>query len=239
MVRILDLFCGAGGASLGYVRAGWEVVGVDLNPMPRYPMPFKQGDALAVLRQLLDGESVSFSGHVLGLHHFDAIHASPPCQSYSVTRHSHSIEYPRLIEPLRELLIETTLPYVIENVVGAPLHDPLTLCGTMFGLTAKDTRDGTLLELRRHRLFESNVELPPLECKHEHAVGGVYGGGSSRRSSTRDWEKGRPGRGGYTPVKAVRENLMGIYTMTSRELSEAIPPAYTEYVGRQLAEAIA
>ena len=241
--RMLDLFCGAGGASVGYQRAGWEVFGVDLNPMPRYPLPFKQGDALEVLRRLMWGGSEHFEwrhnggyfGHLLGLQHFDAIHASPPCQAYSVTRHSHSVKYPELIEPVRELLISTGLPYIIENVVGAPLREPITLCGSMFGLIADDERDGTTLELRRHRLFESNRPLSAPACNHVHAVGGVYGGGSSRRSSTRtDWPKGKGGRGGYTPVASVRRELMGIDWMNRDELSESIPPAYTEHLGPQL-----
>lgn len=242
--RLLDLFCGAGGASMGYQRAGWEVFGVDLNPMPHYPLPFKQGDALAVLRRLLAGGSEHFEwrhsggyfGHLLGLQHFDAIHASPPCQAYSVTKYSHTIEYPELIEPVRVLLIETGLPYVIENVVGAPLTHPITLCGSMFDLTAHDPATDLTLELRRHRLFESNVAISaPSGCRHVHQVGGVYGGGSSTRSKDRaDWPKGKPGRGGYTPHAAVRYELMGIDWMNRDELSESIPPAYTEHIGAQL-----
>ena len=139
--RILDLFCGAGGAGEGYRRAGFDVYGVDLTFMPRYPFPFFQGDALDTMWRLLAGDVIEFKHwHVPGsdkpwrveemmLSDFDAIHASPPCQAYSVTRHSHHIEYPMLVEPIRELLIRTGLPYVIENVVGAPLLNPTTLCG--------------------------------------------------------------------------------------------------------------
>lgn len=225
--RLLDLFCGAGGAGVGYSRAGFEVVGVDLNPMPHYPFEFHQADALTYLAE--HGQE------------FDAIHASPPCQAYSVTKHSHSIAYPELIEPVRDLLIEFGVPWVIENVVGAPLISPLVLCGTMFDLTAYDPVTELTLELRRHRLFESTANLAaPKPCHHGvHQVGGVYGGGSSKRSADRtDWPKGKPGRGGYTPRAAVRQTLMGIDWMNRDELSESIPPAYTEHIGRQLIEAL-
>lgn len=227
--RVLDLFCGAGGASAGYVSAGFEVYGVDLAPMPHYPYPFHQGDAITVLRTLLAGYRLGFTQQrgggepvALALIDFDAIHASPPCQAYSVTKHSHNIEYPELIEPVRELLIVTGLPYVIENVVGAPLIMPVTLCGSMFDLTAHDPATGLTLELRRHRLFESNVMISaPSGCNHVHQVGGVYGGGSSKRSKDRtDWPKGKPGR--------------GIDWMNRDELSESIPPAYTEHLGAPL-----
>jgi len=240
--RLLDLFCGAGGASQGYWNAGWWVYGVDLNPMPHYSFPFKQADAIETLRTLLAGGDVSFShgtkqfGKRMKLADFDAIHASPPCQAYSVTKHSHTIEYPELIEPVRKLLIETGLPYIIENVVGAPLIEPVTICGSMFGLTAHDPATDLTLELRRHRLFESNVMISaPSGCHHVHQVGGVYGGGSSTRSKDRaDWPKGKPGRGGYTPHASVRYELMGIDWMNRDELSESIPPAYTEHLGTQL-----
>lgn len=219
--RLLDLFSGAGGAALGYSRAGFDVVGIDLaDHSRRYPFKFIQADAV---------EYLTAHGH-----EYDVIHASPPCQAYSVTRHSHNIQHPELIEPVRAALIASGKPYVIENVVGAPLIDPIILCGSMFGLTAVDSRDGVLLELRRHRLFESNAYLTAPKCNHQHAVGGVYGGGSSRRSATRlDW-KGGGGRGGYTPVNDVRRELMGIWHMTGKELSQAIPPAYTEHIGSQL-----
>src|SRR4051812_9767099 len=112
--RLLDLFCGQGGAGEGYARAGFDVVGVDLDPQPRYPHPFEQGDAL---------EYVKANGH-----QFDVVHASPPCQAYSITRHTHHVTHPELIEPTRAALVATGLPYVIENVEGAPLLDPVTLC---------------------------------------------------------------------------------------------------------------
>lgn len=233
-LRILDVYCGAGGASRGYSLAGFEVYGVDIADQPRYPYPFHRGDAIGVLRALLAGERLPFVSMgglrtvQLGLNDFDAIAASPPCQRYSITRHTHSIEHPDLVDPTRELLQQTGLPYVMENVVGAPLIDPILLCGGMFELRAEDT-DGTMLRLERHRLFESNRPLSaPAHPTHDRSVkvGGVYGGGGSRRDSKR--------RGGYTPLKVVRAALMGIDWMTQDELSQSIPPAYTEFIGDQL-----
>jgi DNA (cytosine-5)-methyltransferase 1 len=241
MPRMLDLFCGEGGAAVGYHQAGFDVYGVDLHDKSkRFPYAFHQGDALVVIHRLLLGEAVPFThsdGRIewLTLDDFDAIHASPPCQGYSVTRFTHNVEYPLLVEPLRDLLIETSKLWVIENVPGAPLNDPITLCGSMFGdtLTAIDT-DGEKLILRRHRLFESSHPL--VEPEHIHdpniRVGGVYGGGPWQRDKNK-------GRSGYTPVQSVREQLMGgLSWMTRRGLNESIPPAYTEFIGRQLLEVI-
>lgn len=220
--RLLDLFCGDGGAAMGYKRAGFYVVGVDIKKRPNYAGDeFHQADALTFP---LDG--------------FDAIHASPPCQHYSIAtagagravRDSH----PALIEPIRERLQALGPPYVIENVPLAPLIDPIVLCGTMFGLTAIDT-DGQPLFLRRHRLFESNVRLSGAMChcsawkKRGWWIGGVYGGGRSKR-----WEDRYVRRGGYTPHVAKRRELMGIDWMSMAALNESIPPAYTEFIGEQL-----
>ncbi|HEY5176310.1 MAG TPA: DNA cytosine methyltransferase [Terriglobales bacterium] len=117
--RLLDLFCCAGGAGVGYSKAGFEVVGIDIDPQPHYPLPFIQADALT-----LDETFIAS---------FDAVHASPPCQAYSdlAKRNGNAHEWPRLIEPIREILIRSRLPYVIENVDGAPLINPVVLCGTM------------------------------------------------------------------------------------------------------------
>src|SRR5665213_3193952 len=134
--RLLDLFSGAGGAAVGYHRAGFEVVGVDIKPQPHYPFEFRQKDALWVL----EGETMEG---------FDAIHASPPCQAYSKARKLQGLRHPDLIASVRELLLAISLPYVIENVPGAPLRNPVLLCGEMFGLG-----------VRRERLFETNVEMP-------------------------------------------------------------------------------
>lgn len=208
-LRLLDLFCCAGGAAMGYHRAGFEVVGVDIAPQPRYPFTFVQGDAL---------EYVAEHGH-----EFDAIHASPPCQKHSTMtkRHGAAVveSHPDLIEPTRQALRATGLPYVIENVPGAPVSG-ITLCGSMFGLS-----------VRRHRVFESNVPLtaPPCDHKAQGRVVGVYGhaGGSSKRDGIT-----------FSGTDTWRE-AMGIDWMVGRELAEAIPPAYTEHIGAQIADALA
>lgn len=223
-MRLLDLFCCAGGAGMGYHRAGFEVVGVDLEPQKNYPFEFHQGDAL---------EYLTAHGH-----EFDAIHASPPCQLYSTTKHSHDAsKHPDLLAPTRAALIASKLPYVIENVEGAPLREPLTLCGSEFGLRALDI-DGLPLALRRHRLFESNVWLMGAGgCSHDRTqVAGSYTAGRHRTPEHRD----NPARrGGYTPALTVRAALLGIdWPMNEHELAQAIPPAYTEWIGRQLMEAL-
>ena len=206
--KALDLFCGAGGVALGLDRAGFEVIGVDINPQPRYPFRFHQADAMTFP---LDGE-------------WALIWASPPCQGYSVANNVAKKEYPKLIEPLRERLKlprayfgETGLPgpWVIENVVGAPLSNPIQLCGAMFGL-----------KTYRHRLFESNVELrePTHHPKHEAKCA-----------------KGRkPGPDDFMTVfghysdRRRAEEAMGIPWMTRDELGESIPPVYAEFIGRQI-----
>jgi DNA (cytosine-5)-methyltransferase 1 len=216
---LLDLFSGAGGAATGYHRAGFDVIGVDCEPMPRYPFAFVQTDALAVLHGVLD--------YGLNLHRpFDAIHASPPCQAYSTTASLHTNEYPRLIEETRELLQATGLPYVIENVAGAraDMRDPITLCGSSFGLG-----------VRRHRLFECHgfeVGLVP-PCNHgeQPEPVDVTGTGSSRIGARTD---GAGGNSRKPRNLAHAREVMGIDYMTRQELSEAIPPAYTEFIGAQL-----
>lgn len=217
--RLLDLFCCEGGAAAGYARAGFDVVGVDLDPRfaKRYPFEFHAGDAI---------EFVKAHGH-----EFDAIHASPPCQAYSITKHTHSNTHPMLIDPTRDALIATGRPYVIENVVGAPLVNPLMLCGSEFDLTTTDT-DGLPLRLERHRLFESNVFLIGNGgCRHDRRVqvAGAYGGGSSDRRHAKEVR-----RGGYTPAKEVRAALLGVDWMTLHGMSQSVPPAFTEHIGAQL-----
>jgi DNA (cytosine-5)-methyltransferase 1 len=154
--RLLDLFCGAGGCSVGYARAGFEVVGVDIVPQPRYPFAFVQADALEYLHELCSLGSSRFGVEI----QFDAIHASPPCQAHSAVTPDKSV-HENLIPETRELLEATGLPYVIENVEGAKaeLHDPAMLCGSMFD---------PILDVRRHRLFETNwgLEPPAWPCRH-------------------------------------------------------------------------
>jgi DNA (cytosine-5)-methyltransferase 1 len=234
--KLLDLFCCAGGAATGYQRAGFDVFGVDIDPQPHYPLPFCQGDAITVLEGLLDAAEIGFTWPTfvdpeptwLRLSDFDAIHASPPCQRFSdlAKRNGNAHEWPDLVEPVRELLAETGLPYVIENVEGAPLVDPITLCGAMF----------PELRVYRHRLFESNRPL----VAPEHPA-------HNELTFTHDKRKRHYGQpldlatmrvqvtgGGNAPVWAKRAAMGGLNWMTGREVNEAIPPAYTECLGRQV-----
>jgi DNA (cytosine-5)-methyltransferase 1 len=216
-MRLLDLFCGAGGAAMGYHRAGFEVVGVDINPQPRFPFTFIQADAMTYP---LDG--------------FDAIHASPPCQAYSITKNAHSREHPDLVPATLERLQVSGVPWIVENVVGAPLPDPVTLCGSMFDLVADDHYLGAPVQLKRHRLFASSgLLLAPGPCRHRSGmrVGGVYGGAWSK-NKTIDPSVKRTG--GYAPPDDVQRVLMGIDWMTRKELNQAIPPAYTHHLGLQV-----
>jgi DNA (cytosine-5)-methyltransferase 1 len=251
--RLLDLFCCEGGASTGYHRAGFDVYGVDLfryrgadgklkgYRQQRYPFASHQGDVLDVMRRMLRGEAIEFThpdGRVesLTLADFDAIAASPPCQLYSITANAHNTVHPDLVAPTRALLIEAGLPYVMENVEGAPLIEPLMICGSMFRMRATDS-DGLVVWLKRHRLFESNVFLlAPGMCDHPRDIlcAGVYGNGSP----SRDAAKARSG--GYTPPsQGVRNTLMGIDWMSRNGLSQSIPPAYTAFIGAQLIDHLA
>lgn len=209
---LLDLFCGAGGAGTGYHRAGFDVVGVDINPQPNYPFEFIQNDALEMLRM-----AAAFGACING-QWIQAIHASPPCQDHSrlaslAGKHGTG----HLLADTRKLLERSSLPWVIENVPGAAIRTDYRLCGCMFGLPG----------LRRERWFETSwrgFEMRP-PCSHsDHTVtvAGHPGG-----SSTRD------GTSGYGSTADWRR-AMGIDWMTARELAQAIPPAYTEYLGQQL-----
>lgn len=255
----LDLFCCEGGASRGYQRAGFDVYGLDLFEdyrQSRYPFASHKGNAIIALRLLIAGEALPFThkdGSVewLRLADFDAIAASPPCQRYSAGTKGLTTEqrekHPDLVGPTRELLEQTGLPYIMENVEGSPLVNPLTLCGTMFDLGAEDT-DGIWLSLKRHRLFESPVLLfPPGPCRHGlHPTAGVYGhGGQHKRrvyggvyGGARNTHEGAKERGGgYVPKdKAVRAALLGLNAdeHTNAGLSQSIPPVYTEHIGLQL-----
>lgn len=212
--RLLDLFCGAGGCSVGYSRAGFDVVGVDIDPQPRYPFEHHIADALEYLEA--------------NWREFDAVHASPPCQGYlNLSKVNEALgrapQHDRLIAQTRDMLEATGLPYVIENVqdAGSELRNPVRICGT-----------GIPLPIRRHRLFESNVPLVGIPCDH------------GRYTEPRYWTSWRPkGQHRLSTVVQVYGNAggrehwpaaMGIDWMTPAEMVEAIPPAYTEFIGRQL-----
>jgi hypothetical protein len=197
--RLLDLFCGAGGAAMGYHRAGFDVVGVDIKPQPHYPFVFMKADALEVVQNL---------GWFFPWAKFAAIHASPPCQGYAnVTlwrgkQGSHA----RLIEPVRSFLESSGLPWVIENVRTPALRHPIRLCGSQFDLA-----------VQRHRYFEASFALPVLTTPCQH-------------------------RDSDLPFEHKQEHAfalaMGIDWMTNREGRQAIPPAYTEWIGKQLLAAL-
>ena len=209
--RMLDLFCCAGGAGVGYSKAGFDVVGVDIDPQPRYPLPFIRTDALD-----LDPKFIAT---------FDAIHASPPCQSYSdlAKRNGNAHEWPRLIEPVREMLIRSGLPYIIENVDGAPLLNPIVLCGTMF----------KGLRVLRHRLFEAN--FPIIRPPHKkHPICHTFDKRKGQFGKTNEMRDFVSVNGGGNCSVAAARDAMGINWMTKNELNEAIPPAYTQFIGEQL-----
>lgn len=207
--RLLDLFCGAGGCSVGYARAGFEIVGVDINQQKNYPFEFHQADAMTYP---LDG--------------FDVIHASPPCQAYSKLKALHperAGSYPDLVALTRDRLVQSKALWVMENVPGAPIYRTIMLCGSMFGLSTGPN------QLRRHRLFESNVMLLAPSCQHTAIAVGVFGHGSNqtRKNKKGQWR-------GLQANKQQAVEAMGIDWMTHKELSQAIPPAYTEHIGRLL-----
>jgi len=219
-LRLLDLFCGAGGAAQGYANAGFEVVGVDIKPQPRYPFEFVQADALTFLAFGAWNDQVPDEWFAAcGDAGFAAIHASPPCQAFTAykRRPNHVGEYPDLIGPTRQLLEETGLPWVIENVPRSPLFDPVTLCGSMFGL-----------DVRRHRLFETSWPMMTPRCNHA-TQNGDYPQATNRKNRRKTAEIGV-----WRIPLDVQQRAMGIDWMTLEELSEAIPPAYTEFIGTQL-----
>lgn len=210
--RLLDLFSGAGGAAMGYHRAGFEVVGVDIESQPNYPFEFWQADAIETLECGRIGPWM--------LEDFDAVDASPPCQAFSLATLYHGRKqadtHPDLIAPVRDLLEQTGLPYVIENVVGAPIRKDVLLCGEMFGL-----------RVHRHRYFETSgfFVMQPRHSPHTLK-------GAAHNCHIED---------GYTRIVAGNyanhedaSEAMGIDWMTRQELAEAIPPAYTEHIGMYL-----
>jgi len=198
-MRLLDLFCGAGGAAMGYYRAGFtDITGIDNKPMPRYPFKFIQADALEYLAE--HGQD------------YDVIHASPPCQRYSLgTQRWKPDDYPDLLAPVEVLLLSLRKPFVIENVERAPFHLPtFKLCGIQFGL-----------QVIRHRRFAASFPVLTMPHSIRHPERGKFvtcaGHGGNGSNSFKVWCK-----------------AMDIDWMTKVELAEAIPPAYTEYIGKQL-----
>jgi DNA (cytosine-5)-methyltransferase 1 len=205
--RLLDLFCGAGGAAVGYDRAGFDVVGVDVKPQPHYPFEFVQADAMT---SPLDG--------------FDAYHASAPCQDHTPLAAlvgTHGTGW--LLGAIRERLSATGKPFVLENVPGAPMRPDVILCGHMFGLRT-----------RRHRWFELHG-FGCLMPSHVHRPGVLTATSRRRERWDAGWDVSVTGDVGVY----VGPEALGIDWMNGNELSQAIPPAYTEYIGRQLMDVLA
>lgn len=217
-MRLLDLYCGAGGAAQGYHQAGFtEIVGVDIKPQKRYPFIFVQADALAYLAEY--GRD------------FDAIHASPPCQAFvPLSRHRpNPKEHKDWLTPTIKALEELGKPHVIENVMTSPLAATVVLCGSHFGL-----------KVQKHRKFKTTFMVPAMVCDHNFPTAdgrpvGVYG--QSFKKSNADGKKKWIGGRKAESIAEARE-AMGIDWMTTYEISEAIPPAYTEYIGRYLIDHI-
>jgi DNA (cytosine-5)-methyltransferase 1 len=210
MIRLLDLFCGAGGAAMGYHQAGFdEIVGVDINPQPRYPFEFVQADAL---------EYVAEHGH-----EYDAIHASPPCQRYSVVT-PNPTKHPDLYDPTRALLLSSGVPWVIENVIGAPYGYGFVLCGSMFNLV-----------VRRHRNFETSwLHLMGLRCDHAKQGKAITVAGHASRKDGGE----SPSRHSWKGFYHLWPQYMEMPWATPQECGQAVPPAYTEYIGCTLIKII-
>lgn len=236
--RLLDLYCGAGGCSKGYFEAGFDVVGVDVDPQPNYPYEFVQADALKYVSWLIEAEYAHVDdavtayncagGHLLS--DFAAIHASPPCQAYSAAKRIGNARpgHKDLVGVTRDVLIQAGRPWIIENVPGSPLDTHVELCGTQFGLP-----------LRRHRFFESSEFLfsHPNPCRHRDGDLTVFGHVVQICGSRGTAYKDAKGRTHYRPLRVGIEegrDAMGIDWMNRGELSQAIPPVFTEYLGRQL-----
>ncbi len=210
MLKLLDACCGVGGATRGYMNSGFHVTGVDINPQPDYCGDiFIQGDAIEYIREY---------GY-----QYDFIHVSWPCQAYSTLTKgtNYGLKYPDLIQLGRQVMRESGRPWVIENVAGAPIRKDLMLCGEMFGL-------GVI----RHRFFEiSGVEIPnPIHLRHRGRVAGMRHG---------VWYQGPYfavyGEGGGKGTVPEWQTAMGIdWTDNRKSIAEAIPPAYTELIGRNI-----
>jgi DNA (cytosine-5)-methyltransferase 1 len=215
--RLLDLYCGAGGCAVGYHRAGFDVVGVDIAPQPNYPFQFHRADALTFP---LDG--------------FDAVHASPPCQAFTAGGNMWKgrlpdDRHPDLIGLTRARLVASGLPYVIENVERAPLLNSVRVCGTSLGLRVK-----------RHRLFECSFPAMGVPCDgHRAFTVSVFGGDALSRTPPGGGARDDTGRHAVMQRRVHVAHVeasaaMGIDWMTRDELSQAVPPAYTEHIGHYL-----
>jgi len=224
---LVDLYCGIGGAAMGYYRAGFDVIGVDHMAMPEYPFPFFRSEALEFLRRIA-ADDYKIAGRKIA-----AFHASPPCQKFVSLGKGQNWQgfdfKPDALTPTRvrfqDDLADTDIKWVIENVPGAPMGHAITLCGSMFDLRIAPEPDmpkGGYLQ--RHRKFESNILLMvPGPCNHEGQAIGVYGngrGGGAMRHRTANADQAR--------------RLMGIDWASRTGLTQAIPPAFTEYIGKQL-----
>ena len=211
--KILDLFCGVGGAASGYNRAGFEVVGVDIVEQPRYPFEFCHNDALRHMKRVL-----------AGVESYDAIHASPPCQAFTAYGRTGCVrdDHPNLIPETREMLIASGLPYVIENVPGAPLIDPVQICGTGLGI-----------RVRRHRLFETNWPLRGVPCAHKRFTDRIFPGSSNRPNGRTVMNVGE-----YRVPLATQREVMEMPWSDLYGIAQAIPPAYAEMIGVQLMQLI-
>lgn len=205
-MRALDLFCGAGGAGRGLSLADFDVVGVDIALQPNYPFEFVRADALGVLDHMI-------AGHCH--YKFDFVWASPPCQAFTAykRRKNHVAPRENLIPEVRKKLKRLAIPYVIENVPGAPLEEPFILCGSSFGL-----------DVRRHRIFEASFPVEPPPCRHEDQAP-RFPQATNRKNLRRTVEVGV-----WRIPLATQQKAMGITWMTREELSEAVPPAYACFI---------
>ena len=211
--RLLDLFCGVGGAGWGYYLAGFDVVGVDVEKQKRYPFDFIHADVFDVIEDLAP--------------EFDAIHASPPCLAYVDEGHRYRTNHPDLIPQTREALQSLGKPWVIENVDTAPLRNPMMLCGTMF----------PGVRVIRHRMFESSFYMEGPQHRGKHPP--VFSYDKRRdRSGLSEWDDYVTVTGGGNCGIDAARDAMGIRWATIRELNQAIPPAYTNYVGKRLLMAV-
>jgi DNA (cytosine-5)-methyltransferase 1 len=230
-MRILDLFCGAGGASMGYHRAfpDAEIVGVDINPQPNYPFQFVQADAMAVLQHLVMCGSTCVAFPFLADVRF--VHASPPCQDHSTaTAPSRSMSGAHgtgwMLEATINQLSELNVWWIVENVEAARMPVPsIRLCGSSFGL-----------DVRRHRKFASNIPLPPPPCDHGWQTPRFQSlNNANRKAGKLASVVGVHGSENYAGDYENRCRAMGIDWMTNKELAQAIPPAYTQWIGEQYA----